>query len=422
MEKSPTEKLSDKVCRCVNLDWLEVYLHEDMALFPCNAEFFRAQGWSVLEREYGTRQYKEMFTLFSVDGHPLYEIRRAPASEQGRDGGLFPPNSCHLRLSNYACYMADPIGLLRQFLLRYKYHYQKIFRIDIALDFVQFDSGDKPEDFVRRYMRGKYSKLNQANLAAHGTDTWSGRCWNSLSWGQPKSMVSTKMYCKTLELEQVRDKPYIRHAWFLAGLIDDPLTGIKVKADGTRYKPDVWRVEFSIKASAKHWFVVEQTSRKNKRIGMPHSLDVYDTPQKLLTMWANLADHYFHFKHYQDGVRKDRCPDKQLFTFGARDTFYKLGHAISSQPKNTDVDRLIMRLQEYREHVVERHILEAIDTIISALNRKRMRDYTARSEDWEAVGKMISERLHGFEELPINDHLKLIHDTLELFRHPQPAQ
>ena len=52
-----------KIKRCVNLDWLEVYALEDNSRYPCNADFFRREGYFVTERAFGTRQYKEMFTL-----------------------------------------------------------------------------------------------------------------------------------------------------------------------------------------------------------------------------------------------------------------------------------------------------------------------------------------------------------------------
>ena len=46
-----------EVKRCVNIDWLEVYVEEANDRFPCNADYYREHGYSVREREYGTRQY-----------------------------------------------------------------------------------------------------------------------------------------------------------------------------------------------------------------------------------------------------------------------------------------------------------------------------------------------------------------------------
>ena len=65
--------------QCINLDWLEVHCLEPSML---NAAYFTAAGYNVKVREYGTPQYKEMFTIFEDSGYKLamFEIRRSPYS------------------------------------------------------------------------------------------------------------------------------------------------------------------------------------------------------------------------------------------------------------------------------------------------------------------------------------------------------
>ncbi|MGD7646411.1 hypothetical protein, partial [Ralstonia pseudosolanacearum] len=87
------------------------------------------------------------------------------------------------------------------------------------------DFGDDPARFVQRYFKHKYSKYNGGDISSHGKDTWEGQTWNSIKWGNEKSVVSTKMYNKTLELKDTKSglfsKPYIRQAWLMCGFIDD---------------------------------------------------------------------------------------------------------------------------------------------------------------------------------------------------------
>ena len=52
-------------------------------------------------------------------------------------------------------------------------------------------------------MAGELAKVNQCKLSAHGKDSFDDRIWNSLSWGAEKSMISTKLYNKTLEMKEV---------------------------------------------------------------------------------------------------------------------------------------------------------------------------------------------------------------------------
>ena len=353
-----------------------------------------------------------MFTLYDNHDQPFIEVRRKPFSVKGRDGGFFPPESCHLRFPNFSCYRPNCIDLLREFLARYEYDLRKIYRLDICLDFTKFDRGDDPIKFVHRYMQGRYSKVNQANLSAHGSDQWSGRVWSSLSWGKPKSMVSTKMYNKTLELQQVADKPWIRNAWFEAHLIDDPINMTKRLPDGTITKPDIWRVEFSIKSAAQRWFVIERETGKKGKIGMPHTLDVYDTPAKLLTVFASLAMHYFHFKHYDPNQRKDRCKDKVLFDFSPMDTFYRVDRLASHTAKSKPIDRLLTLLLNYRMTLVDKKAIEACDIIIDQLRNRALREFWGSSVDVQVLRKVIAERLNDNYTPELHQHFREVRATL----------
>lgn len=385
--------------RCINIDWLEVYALEDGSRYPCDASYFISNGYYVSVRDYGTRMYREMFTVEDRHGNPFVEIRRNPASDVAKGGGLFPKESCHIRLSNYACYGHDPVGELRAFMVRHGYTLVKIFRIDICLDFIAFDRGDSPERFVRRYIEGKFSKVNQSNLSAHGSDTWQERKFNSLSWGARKSMVSTKLYNKSLELRQVHDKPYIRYAWFLAGLITNPIDGSLKSDDGSVITPDVWRVEFSIKSSGKKWFVMENSSRhKKSNEFVPHTLDCYDSREKLLIAFSNLARCYFHFKIFEPEKRKDRCKDKVLFEFAPTDVFYTLKGNVSSRPAMPFLERLIRALGQYIGRTVNPDARRIASQLVEVLRSTQVHMFVGNALDEESVivlQRLVSERVGG---------------------------
>lgn len=308
--------------RCVNIDWLQVFCSEPLGQ-PRDANYYKSQGYEVKVRDYGTPQYAQMFTIFE-NGFPFIEVRRAPYSLK-KFGGIFSDNDCHLRLSNRACYSASPINDLRTFILAHDYTYKSISRIDICLDFNLFDKGDKPENVLLKYMKGELSKINQGNIGAHGKDRWDGRVWNSLSWGSKNSMISTKMYNKSLELKEVAPKYYIQDQWASAGLrVDMP----------------VWRVEFSIKSDMKGMF------RQDTGEFVSNNLTDYDTRDKCLFRFHSLAHKYFHFKYYEttkDGKpqRKDRCKDKILFSISSDEQSYKPCR-ITTQTDPTRTDRIII--------------------------------------------------------------------------------
>ena len=352
--------------RCVNIDWLEVFAMEIGA--PHDAAYFIRAGFVVHEREYGTRIYNEMFTLDGQDGHPLLEVRRNPKNP------LMPSCACHLRLVNRTCYFNNACDIMRDFMHNYAYEFQRISRIDICLDLVRFDDNTIPRVFMQRYMRGRFSKINQANIHSHGSDRWTGRVWNSVSWGSPTSMIGTKFYNKTLELYDPKTdsygKPYIRQAWLQAGMIDNldrcTLHGEQV---------EVWRIEFSIKSGVKRWFVIELDGKAKKYQSIHNTLDMYDTKEKQLTMFAALAQHYFHFKRYVMDRRKDLCPDRRLFNFTEQQTVIKPEHnsTLSETAPSSELLMLIRKLRLFLEtcHTVE--VRNAIVTLLKKLEQMQLR-------------------------------------------------
>lgn len=401
--------------RCINLDWLEVFCFEIGE--PHDADFFRRAGFVVDEREYGTRIYNQMFTLMGDDGHPLLEVRRSPKSL------LMPQQATHLRLVNRSCYFDNAADVMAEFIDRYDYTFQRISRVDICLDFVRFDDNTLPRVFMQRYMRGKFSKINQANIRAHGSDNWTGRVWNSVSWGSPSSMIGTKFYNKTLELYDPKTdsfgKPYIRHAWFNAGLIDNI---DRCTLDGM--EQEIWRVEFSIKSSVKRWSVIELDGKSKHYQSLHNTLDCYDCKDKLLTMFAALQQHYFHFKRYVMGQRKDRCPDRRLFNFNIAQTLVKPEHPETLSQRKPDAQLLVL-IKNLRNYILvadsmeARHLSTQLLGLLEKLQLRQELENPASYRELIALQTLMQRRVNGepnqtYESIlaEVAEYLKLNEKTL----------
>ena len=411
--------MNQPATRCINLDWLEFYLLESPARYPCDADYYRNHGYQVSERDYGTRQYEQMFTVLGDDGHGFVEIRRKPVSGTmaSRVKGIFSPYSCHIKLVNRWCYHEKAMRLFLDFLAKHEYKFQRIFRLDIALDFEKFDSGDKPNDFLKRYMSGVYSKINQGNVSAHGADRWEERKWNSVSWGAPTSMVSTKFYCKSMELASVKDKPYIRYAWLKAGLVDDWLNLTQGKGSEL-YKPEIWRVEFSIRSSARGWYVIEDNNtQKTRDLQIEHIPSAYDSREKLLQAFSSLCHYYFHFKYFVAGRRKDLCKDKKLFEWGDMKP-YRLDKLLSDTPVNKHYQTLIAQLEAYYQSHPTPPIFKAVTTLIDDLQRNRSTHVLTQysREDTDLLQALIAKRIKENPKLPLSEDVEEVKAMLEVSR------
>lgn len=431
--------------RCVNIDWLECYCIEDSINFPHDAEYFRKAGFSVKEREYGTPMYREMFTLYDHYDEPFVEIRRNPKSSN-LDAGIFSPYAAHVRLSNRACYATEAARLMAEFLEQHGFWFQRISRIDLCYDFEYFDYGDDPKKFLDRFMRGRYSKINQANISAHGLDQWDGRLWNSVSWGAPSSMVKTRFYNKTMELRQVHDKPYIRQAWQAAGLVDDMSTLERTRRDGTVYKPEIWRVEFAVKSGTRKWFVVEDYQGDRKRIISKHNtLDVYYTRSQIFQVFLSLTKHYFHFKvleykrtkstlttqalaavsldrthplveEQREVQRKDRCRDKHLFRYDQLEQFYAVEKlATQDSGKRKPFNSLLTLLYDYRNSQFQTDIVAACNKVIAKLEedvRVGELSHPFSSEELRVLRQVVAMRLAS-KGISVDEAFKQVRELLE---------
>ena len=405
--------------RCINLDWLEVCALEPIAR-PLDADYFRSCGLVVIERDYGSKVWRDIFTIEDEHGHAFLEVRRAPKSE------IIAPNITHLRLVNRYCYFEDAPDIMQAFMDEHGYEFHHITRVDICLDFERFDYGDKPREFMRRYIEGKFSKINQANVSAHGSDEWAGRVWNSVSWGAPSSDIGTKFYNKTLELydpvTKQYGKPYIRQAWQAAHIIDNVHNCTKHDKRGELYTVEVWRVEFSIRSSVRKWFCIELDGVQKNKQSIRNTLDMYNSKPKLLIIFASLAEHYFHFKylikHYKfyieghtDGyaVRKDRCPDKLLFRWKESQVFYKIEkeHISGNNKPDRQNTRLLGMLKEFRDKTFDKSVKTSATVIIEYLEENISRHDIANNltrQDIEALRIALARHMKN----PSIDPAKLI--------------
>lgn len=393
-----------KRVRCINLDWLECHVLEPVRE-PHDVNYFYAHGYLIDVREYGTPIYKEMFTLLDNQGHPFIEIRRDPKSR------LMDINMCHIRFHNSYCYYDNAAQLMEEFINRHGYMFVRISRVDVCLDFEKFDRGDDPQKFVYRYLEKVYSKINQANLSAHGADTWTQREWNSLSWGSQKSDIGTKMYNKTKELYdpilKTYRKPYIRFAWQACGLVDDWVNVTKKNPDGKIYTPQIWRVEFTIRSSVRKWFKIDLDGHERKTKGkqknlqsVQNTLDTYKGREKILAIFAALTQHYFRFKYYKEDQRKDRCEDKVLFIWDDNQVVYKVGKDNPIAPTKNDKPMLslLAKLRSYKETHSDDEIRDACSILIKSIEEENLRtqiNEPFKYEELMALRRTLSMKIAG---------------------------
>lgn len=392
-----------KRLRCVNIDWLEVFCLEPVE--GRGAEYFRSIGYYVVEREYGTRHMESVFTIYDDHCNPFMEVRRQPRKGESGKHTIYPDGSCNLRLVNRYCYFEECARIMQEFIDRFGYEFRRIYRLDLCIDFIRFDSGDYPRKVLQRIVNHKYAKVYQARRRVCGTDRWDGADDNYISWGNPNSMVVTRFYNKTLELKEVHDKEWIRQAWFEAGLVTDPTTLLTPDRDGGLVDAEVWRLEFQINSTAREWFAIDGDNGKE---WVEHTLQAYYTRQQIQLAIANLVSHYFQFRVYKEGIRKYDCPEKKLFEFSEIDEHYRLSNVALDTTQSGYRLGIVRTLQRIRTKLVDAEMLDCVDRLIKhfeSRDRRSMEFLGTSPKMLQLLMSLNSQRAENLTYSQVSDML-----------------
>jgi hypothetical protein len=216
----------------IAIDWLQLHV----CVPQKNFEAYTASKYFTIYREpMQTRNFKTIYTIKDKKGDEVAVLAAEPRNEMcmNENSGLLKIINKHLyqkNLRQYVDLLLCDLGLL----------FINITRIDIAYDFLQFDTMPCKE-FINGVVDATFLKSFQTKFKAMG-ETFSvekGQLtggFSSIKFGQESSDTCYYLYDKTLELLQVKHKPYIHDHW---------------KKNGWDGSKSVYRLEFSLKPITK---------------------------------------------------------------------------------------------------------------------------------------------------------------------------
>lgn len=272
----------------VNVDWLQVFCH-DGNRGPLNVEYYGRSAYEFKLLPHGSRHFKEIWEVLDSDGDKYAVIQRIPHSS------IISADGCIIQLCNRELYRSNFASEFIVFLASHNFKYKSISRLDICFDSNYLYKKRKHSSLIKDMMSGVILKNNQAKVAwnfqAIANVGKPMEC-NSCSFGSKSSPVSTKMYNKTLEMKEQKNKPYIVESWVYNGLNIDL---------------DVWRIEISIKADA--------TTTIRSDSGEIFRLSPDSVAMRKLTedIFFSYAKKYFSFKRNNGTKNKTRMPDLEIF-------------------------------------------------------------------------------------------------------------
>lgn len=352
--------------RIINIDWLTLHCVVGTT-FDLSARF-ATLGYTTVLRNSSTRHFRKILDIYTSDNYPVYEIQAEPTSLKSQ-GGIWRDGASLIKINNRHLYKEGFCANAYDELKRINIHVISISRLDIAMDFQYFDNSLSPKTFIRNFNKNKYWKIGAKKFTCIG-EIDENITYEYIRFGAPKSSVRTYLYNKTKELEDVKDKAYIRAIWGEAGI----------------EKGDVWRLEISLKSDAKcmidlfgevvkvgeRWLnkesgellpmgaLVKKDSKGKYHEVITITIDDLSTKERVMSLYSKLIGHYFKFRYKETGIRKDRAKNVELIKISEYDKAFKPTKILKSHDANRMdkmvvkyLDKLVKENPELLKHVYE---------------------------------------------------------------------
>lgn len=262
---------------------------------------------------------------------------------------FIPKNMNLIKLINRELYYGKPVSNLIAIGLDLKLVNYAASRIDFAIDFNTFLFGYKPVTFIKDFINGKIIKrgLKRGSVSF---DYQKDSMLHEIKFMKKDAKMSIKLYNKSKEMREVKNKPYIVESWIREGL------------DLTK---DVWRLEFSI-----HLPKFSITNKETKEIHK-FNYKLLDDKMYLNTVINALISKYFDFR-YDTKVKDIRDkPRVKLFPFP---TAYSVAFERCQAKSTTQKDvKFLSMLQSVNNEVreIRPYLSHNIDELVSYYEHTR---------------------------------------------------
>lgn len=304
------------------IDWLQCHVklpcRDFQNLFnPLKCDF-DALGRAISVHKVERAEFKELDNRYLLEKtgiqtrnfKAIYEIKDKPSGEiiavlaaEPRSLMCMAEDSGLIKIINKYLYQKNFLHFVQSLFKDLQLQFINITRLDLAYDFLKFDTMEC-STFIEMFANQFYMKKTASKFKMMG-DSWSvdkGKKTggiSSLKFGLETSDVNYYLYNKTLELQQVKHKPWIHDHW---------------KSNGWNGADNVWRLEFSLHPDTKGIAVVNEDGE------LEHIYHFKD-----LTMLDNIDqvfEHYFckHFQFVETEITKkgnykkqSRCTPVVLF-------------------------------------------------------------------------------------------------------------
>lgn len=280
----------------ISVDWLQVYTLSK-ASSPIPTKGTLSEENYIFGFELQDIQSAMFKNIVKVTMHNL----ECAVIEMNPRSSKLKQNMVLIKLANRILYSNRYVDVLYKLMTALNVTYRGITRIDICYDCILFADGRKPSKFINNYVMksdseiGGYCRKGSDEFICHGKkSSGSDSKINYISFGSPQSRVRAYIYDKSIELQEVKDKPWIREYWEQNNLHPTE-------------KEHIFRSEISIKS--------EGTDLLNMSTGELFRISpIYlENQQQIEKLFHFYADKYLHFKINKGQKYRKNYPKMDLY-------------------------------------------------------------------------------------------------------------
>ena len=233
---------------------------------------------------YSTRVFKSVYILkaFTED---IATIACNPLSP------VIPTDTHLIKFHNKLLYSSDLKERVQYTLGWLGLSFKGLSRIDIAHDFNKFANNLLPHNLINKFLLRKWLHVGKQAFKVFGQGGVN-QSFEYLRFGSNNSELAVYLYNKSIELQQVKDKPWIREFWSQIGV---------------NQSNDVWRLEVSLKGNRLHY--VDELSGNIERLSLSNIFDQLFLHQ----LYFSLVDKYFKFVRPETNSNVSRMKQVKLF-------------------------------------------------------------------------------------------------------------
>jgi len=216
----------------IALDWCQLRVTVPFI----NYQTIKPECFEIRKDEVQTQQFRALYHIHEKDtGEEVAVLVAEP-----RNNMCLRENDGIIKIANKYLYQKNFYHFVVYLLKDLELIFENIVRLDIAYDFLKFDSMEcrefvenfRADTFLKSY-KCKYRDSGESRSVEKGKLT--GGC-ESIKFGMETSEVSYQLYNKSLEMQQKKLKPWILEHW---------------QKNGYDGKSEVWRLEFNLTSTSK---------------------------------------------------------------------------------------------------------------------------------------------------------------------------